>query len=77
MKKLNAQEGKDYIPVTHGRTSRIRAEITILQVNEVLIITRADWKSQRNSVSNGKTDRKETPLKVYKRPHPRWHRLGC
>ncbi len=47
MKKLNAEEGKDYLPITHGRTTMIYAAILSLQINEVLIITRQEWKAKK------------------------------
>lgn len=47
MQKLNAEEGKNYLPITHGRTTMIRAALFSLEINEVLIITRNDWKAKK------------------------------
>ena len=47
MKKLNAEEGKDFLPITNGRTTMIYAALLTLEVNEVLLITRQDWKGKR------------------------------
>ena len=46
MKILNAEEGKNLKPVTHGRTTLVSAIVSNLLIGEVLIITRADWKSK-------------------------------
>ena len=47
MKKLTAEESKNLVPVTNGRTSRVIAEASTLLMGETLIITRDDWKSKR------------------------------
>jgi hypothetical protein len=47
MKKLSAEEGKDFIPVTNGRTTKVRAMVSTLLVGEVLIITRQEWHGKR------------------------------
>lgn len=46
MKILTAEEAKDYMPLSNGRTSKVYAILTTLQVGEVLIITRQDWKGK-------------------------------
>lgn len=47
MKKLSAEEGKDLMPVTNGRTTLVSAIVSNLLIGEVLIIARADWKGKK------------------------------
>ncbi len=46
MKKLSVEEAKNLELITHGRTSKVIAEVSTLLVGEGLIITRQDWPSK-------------------------------
>ena len=47
MKILNAEESKDRLPIVNGRTTMVYAAISMLKVNETLIITRKEWTAKR------------------------------
>ena len=46
MKILNAEEGKNIVLRGNGNSSVISAKVAALQVNELLIIPKADWRGK-------------------------------